>query len=89
LDIPYFTQSKTHLIGFTVAIFQPLIFEIIQSEGVVLACHFTNDGISTENYIGRNGAKVQICVSDESMTKATDCFILKQLGLESIMERMF
>lgn len=67
-----------------------LFLEIIQTEG----CRFLHeDTIEDERiqwFLSTNGNKrVQICVTDEFMTKRTASDILRQLGLEDLIDRMF
>lgn len=67
-----------------------LFLEIIQTEG----CRFLReDAIDNEKiqwYLSANGNKrVQICVTDELMTKRTASDLLRQLGLEDLIERLF
>lgn len=67
-----------------------LFLEIIQTEG----CRFLREDVIDDErihwYLSANGNKrVQICITDEFMTRRTASDLLRQLGLEDLIERMF
>ena len=66
-----------------------LFLEIIQNEGVLFMYREEIDGVHIEYYHGLTGKKVGICVSDEFITNRTAKAHLKQLGLESLIDRLF
>lgn len=67
-----------------------LFLEIIQTEGCRFLREETIEDEKIHWYLSVNGnKKVQISVTDEFMTKRTASDLLKQLGLEDLIERMF
>jgi len=66
-----------------------LFAEIILSEGVTLIYRCEDEGDYFEYYLGLNGRKVGICLSDEYITEQTAKEYLVLLGLSDLIDRMF
>jgi hypothetical protein len=67
-----------------------LFLEIIQTEGCRFSREDVVDGERIHWYLCVNGARrVQILVTDEVMTLTTSKDLLRQLGLEDLIPRMF
>ncbi|HQS23208.1 MAG: hypothetical protein B7Y11_01245 [Sphingobacteriia bacterium 24-36-13] len=66
-----------------------LFAEIILSEGVTLMYRCEDDGDFFEYYLGLNGRKVAVCLSDEYITEQTAKEYLHLLGLSDLIDRLF
>jgi hypothetical protein len=66
-----------------------LFIDIILSEGATYLYGDEVDGDRFEYYTATSGRKVSICVSDECLSTNTAKAYLRQLGLESLIERLF
>lgn len=62
-----------------------LFLEIILSEGALLLNHQSSDGVIIEFYLGINGRRVPILVSDEFTTRATINELLRLLGMRHLI----
>ena len=66
-----------------------LFVEIIMSvQGVALLHQINIDGEIIEYYLGVNGNKVQICITDEFITKKIAHSYLRQLGLNHLIDNL-
>lgn len=67
-----------------------LFIEIILSEGAQLIPPVVEiDGVHIEYYMGPSGYKVPFCIEDEYLSVNACKMYLDQLGLASLIERLF
>lgn len=67
----------------------PLFLEIIETEGCRKVHEYTLDGETIYWYLSINGNKrVAINVTDELMSKTTAKDLIRQLGLEDLLDRL-
>jgi hypothetical protein len=65
-----------------------LFIEIILSEDAQFLGYVTVDGHVVEYYTGPSGRKVLIYLDDEFITKDNAKFLLNQLGMNQLIERL-
>ncbi len=66
-----------------------LFIEIIMSvQGVTLISQHEFDGEIIEHYLGVNGNKIQLCVTDEFITRKIAHAYLRQLGLTHLIDNV-